>query len=820
MDHVRQLLGACEHGDVQAVQTLLNEGVEVDSVGDEENTPLQVASANGHENVVCVLLMAGAALDKTNLFGWTALMQAARHGHCSVVSLLLQHKAEIGIRNRYGATVLTLAARGGHLPVVRLLMEAGVDLNASGSSCEFIPLLSAAQQGHDTVLRFLLDRGCEVNYKTSSTGLTPLMLTALNGHMTSAQILIERGCDPNVTNVDAKTALEIASIRGRREVRGYLDRKTTNKPEIIPIEVKPDIIEAVKQGDIYRVRDILEEDNSRVDASSPQDGATPLMFAAMTGRLDIAQFLVERGCDINKQDSISGWTALMQATYHGKKNVAMFLITIGADVSIQAKNGCTAFDMASLIDDVDTELLRVLASKVMHISRVEKGKKFWSKQSAVLLMQPFPHDHMIEDQPKSGLKAWWSRMSNRFRNLKLGRTFQPNRLAPMPSPLESIATSPDLKAKSSINSPVLKKKNHYTEAGLTASSLPSFDIMTAENKKSLTMYTLDINPPHSTVISETLKPVIPPFLPAPSFALDITNRTRKVSNVRQPSTSQSIDSGNSMIMSSRPKLRPMKFLQNVPSSNLSSSPVSPSGSVRIPGQPSPSSSGEYTQNGLGLPGIQPHTSRSNTFAASHHPSRLFMPRKSTTIPYAFKMASNTTSPNSSTSGSSSITPQRSTRSRNTSSKGSTTSTLTPSPSPTPGKHAEESNPALGSLHEQDGTRDEELSGILRKLSLEKYQPIFEEQEVDMEAFLTLTEDDLKELGISHSESRHQILSTISELNTGKGETAIVDTLTSFQTTLKARIPSETGSNGAASLMSWNIQAESDPANQASKSRSS
>lgn len=71
------------------------------------------------------------------------------------------------------------------------------------------------------------------------------------------------------------------------------------------------------EGDIYRVRDILEEDNSRVDASSVQDGATPLMFAAMTGRLDIAQFLVERGCDINKQDNISGWTALMQATYHG-----------------------------------------------------------------------------------------------------------------------------------------------------------------------------------------------------------------------------------------------------------------------------------------------------------------------------------------------------------------------------------------------------------------------------------------------------------------------------------------------------------------------
>ena len=70
-------------------------------------------------------------------------------------------------------------------------------------------------------------------------------------------------------------------------------------------------------GDLQRIREILEVDVSQRDTSSPGDGATPLMFAAMTGRLDIAQMLVERGCDINKQDNISGWTALMQATYHG-----------------------------------------------------------------------------------------------------------------------------------------------------------------------------------------------------------------------------------------------------------------------------------------------------------------------------------------------------------------------------------------------------------------------------------------------------------------------------------------------------------------------
>ena len=37
----------------------------------------------------------------------------------------------------------------------------------------------------------------------------------------------------------------------------------------------------------------------------------------------------------------------------------------------------------------------------------------------------------------------------------------------------------------------------------------------------------------------------------------------------------------------------------------------------------------------------------------------------------------------------------------------------------------------------------------------------------MEAFLTLTDEDLKELGISHKEPRRQILRAITELQTGK-----------------------------------------------------
>ena len=68
---------------------------------------------------------------------------------------------------------------------------------------------------------------------------------------------------------------------------------------------------------MVRVDEILRDDVTQRDACSPEDGATPLMFAAMTGRLDICQVLLKSGCDINKQDTVSGWTALMQGIYHG-----------------------------------------------------------------------------------------------------------------------------------------------------------------------------------------------------------------------------------------------------------------------------------------------------------------------------------------------------------------------------------------------------------------------------------------------------------------------------------------------------------------------
>lgn len=58
----------------------------------------------------------------------------------------------------------------------------------------------------------------------------------------------------------------------------------------------------------------------------------------------------------------------------------------------------------------------------------------------------------------------------------------------------------------------------------------------------------------------------------------------------------------------------------------------------------------------------------------------------------------------------------------------------------------------------------DIADVLNRLDLSKYVPVFQQQEVDFQTFLTLTEPDLKELGISTFGPRKKILLAIKDLN--------------------------------------------------------
>nr|CAB3221840.1 ankyrin repeat and SAM domain-containing protein 6-like [Phallusia mammillata] len=770
---IRALTLAVENGDTAKVQMYLDQNISVETTDADGNSLMHTAAANGHEGIVRMLCIRGAALDRTNTYGWTPLLQAARYGHEDVALHLLNNKANINATTTMGITALTLATYGGHSKMVDLLLSNGFAVDESDKVSHYsTPLAVATLHGKDDLLRTLLKKGIPPDQHFKFTGWTPLMIAAITGQVPMARLLVEKGANTNLKNKIGKTALELATDCGMKEVRGYLDRKTTEKPERVA-EKGDNIITAVKSGIYAKVSTILKQDPSQANKSS-SDGATPLMYASIAGHVFIIKLLIENGADIDATDYENGWTALMQATYYGKTQAAIALIKFGADVRIPAHNGVTAFDMAMLINLNDTTLFRMLAEKVMQGKQEETETnhddstqltKAWQSGSASRLTDL----HSQVSKSTQGLSQaggskhnWWSKVSRTVRGMKLPRPFKP--------------VNKVLNFEDTLIAPGDPEKHEKFDPNSTG----NVTITEPNHLAPATHFPMD-----------KLSPVIPPFQTSTGVDKQTVSSQRKISSSKTSMSNSLNSSGESS--ASRSVVRPSKFLY------------------------SPNNSGRYN-SGAGGNTHSPHssggaTSATQSFSLGHnrHPSSgLNEPhntsgdRHSDTV--LTKIAKRRQRKYASTPGSMDNVQARSTVSadqlvfaakqaiqasgkhhpRRTSSRAesvassqSTNSTLTPTHSPRSMRRSEKSDASSRSRRSSKKPshthnfpqlsldEEDELSGILQRLSLEKYQPIFEEQEIDMDAFLTLTHGDLSELGITQELPRQQILQAISQVKDNK-----------------------------------------------------
>ncbi|KAG8442591.1 hypothetical protein GDO86_011399 [Hymenochirus boettgeri] len=738
--------------------------VPVDCTDEDGNTALQLASGGGYEPIVRFVLRKGASVDSRNHYGWTPLMQAARSGHLNVAVILLENGADVNAQNRLGASILTVASRGGHVNVVKVLLENGafvdnydhLDVNMVSSNGlikdmpDITALMTAAQHAHEAVVRLLLDWGADVNYRVKTTGWNPLMLAALHGRVSVAQQLVDRGADPDQINILDKTSFEIALNFKHKDMKDYLDSITTIRPKTDEEKRRPDIFHAVKIGNLQLVKEIVDEDPSQVNAINA-DGASPLMIAAVTGKLELVQILADRHADINKQDSVHAWTALMQATYHGNKEVVLFLLNQGADVTLRAKNGYTAFDLVMLLNDPGMNFF---------ISNMYKEKS-QTKNKSVLLNTMNKQSFSIPVPPddKAGLKSWWSRSANRFRKLKLTQTlrhgFSTNRLGPL---TENASASLD-SIRSSSQTDTSSPRRPDTTTAWTATGKDRLGSAKTENDILLTTM-LNNGAPFAKLPNEKLKAVIPPFLPPSNFELWNSDRTRISRDGKMEQTRASMpsrlskpsfnSSGNSDITSVSRAPRNVKF------PSLPRSPTSPSNSGNFNHSPH-SSGGANSIAGGSADNVLSQIAAQRKKAASLSDQKKEQHGQVNNSPAFPAPDQLTASPISSGHLPKKIEILKRPPSGASSTSKSTSPTLTPSPSPTPKGRLADSSMSSSSSHKQSKSSGGSSSGT-----------ITDEELVDMEAFLTLTDGDLKELGIKTDGSRQQILAAISELNAGKG----------------------------------------------------
>ena len=144
---------------------------------------------------------------------------------------------------------------------------------------------------------------------------------------------------------DGLTPLMSALYLGKGDV---VDALLTREPEL-------DIYEAAALGRVADLRRLVGRSKRR--ASTPStDGFTPLHLACFFGQTEAAEFLLDRGADIEARSRnvrLSGVTPLHSAVAGAQTGVALLLLERGADPNATQPGGWTPLHQAAAIGDLE-----------------------------------------------------------------------------------------------------------------------------------------------------------------------------------------------------------------------------------------------------------------------------------------------------------------------------------------------------------------------------------------------------------------------------------------------------------------------------------
>ena len=160
------LLQASAKGQAEVVRCLLEQGAEVNSKNDYEETSLLLSAMNGHKDVMMELL----ACDnvnmnlKDNVQGCTALMVAVINKHEATVELLLRSKrADVNIQDFLGATALHYAAEAISDSIITMLLDNGADINAKDYRAG-TPFTWALEYETVSMIKLLFKKNVEIEF--------------------------------------------------------------------------------------------------------------------------------------------------------------------------------------------------------------------------------------------------------------------------------------------------------------------------------------------------------------------------------------------------------------------------------------------------------------------------------------------------------------------------------------------------------------------------------------------------------------------------------------------------------------------------------
>ncbi len=253
-------------------------------------TPLVFAAREGDIESARLLIAAKANVNQVTEYGWTPLLTAVNNRNYQLAKLLLENGADPNLANKGGWTPLYLATdnrniEGGdypvpkpdmdHLELIRLLLDKGADVNARVRENTLTRTIFTMQWFYEN-------------------GATPFIRAAQSSDTVLMKLLLEHKADPLAATAQGDNALTAAAGIG------WVDGVTYERSP-------KENVEAIRM-----LLDLGLDPNS-----ANQEGRTPLMGAALKGRTEAIQLLVDRGAKLDARDRGSRDTHIPGATIAG-----------------------------------------------------------------------------------------------------------------------------------------------------------------------------------------------------------------------------------------------------------------------------------------------------------------------------------------------------------------------------------------------------------------------------------------------------------------------------------------------------------------------
>lgn len=330
--------------------------ISADKAGESQSTWFQHSLNYGAEKIAGYLLDKGADPNQHFKGGATPLITSVNSNQPGLVKLLLQYGADPNVKASEGlmGTPLMYASARNDLAMPKMLWEAGARVNDIDDNGD--PAINwASYYGNTKVIAWLIDQGADLSIK-SKHGM-PVDVGLRLWHADSVmQVFREKGGYAPQSKTKARLVAAVQANDLKQAAKLLAKPDMANTTDVLGTSL---LQLAVQDNKIAMTRLLLEKGADPNQTN--RVGMAPLAFAARFAHAECVNLLLAAGADPNQTGKEYRLTPLMGAAVSGNLGIAQQLVAAGAEIGVKdVVNECGALHWAMFYNHEDFELWMLL----------------------------------------------------------------------------------------------------------------------------------------------------------------------------------------------------------------------------------------------------------------------------------------------------------------------------------------------------------------------------------------------------------------------------------------------------------------------------